>query len=188
MDALLGIADKCGCLNVDDTQKKFKYQEHALSDFLEQTMSIQDQIFQLHERYELLNEYSKTFDLVNETILNQRLLKLDELCSNLEEFCLNKDRIVTKIQAPIVDNSQKQLKIDLEYQSQFVDLLKNISRTLDIVHQSLNDVEWASVKKKSFDKSKLDDEILKTIPKIFTKCKRFVSAITLQQRNLQNNF
>jgi len=148
---------------------------------LERSMNIQDKIFVLHEKYELLNEYNKTFDLLNESSLVERIRVLNELCDGLEEFANNKAKILSKIQAPTLDTSQKLLKMDCDHQQGFVNLMQHIGKTMDIVHQSLNNIEWASVKKKNIEKSKLEEEVFKSIPQILSKYQRFVSTIDSQR-------
>ncbi|EFC43638.1 predicted protein [Naegleria gruberi] len=176
---LLRLADRCGCYNEDEFNSQQQDNEMDLTNLLSESMNIQDRIFQLHEKYELMMEYNKTYDLLNDERLSERLMLLNELCDNLERFSVNKSKILNKIQAPTLDTSQKLVKINREYQPHFANLLKSIARTMDIVHQSINNIEWASVKKKNIEKSKLED-VFKSIPQMLSKYQRFVSTIDSQ--------
>ncbi|KAG2392262.1 hypothetical protein C9374_012514 [Naegleria lovaniensis] len=192
MALLLRLAEHCGCYH-DNTDKN-REDEPALLDqvnesssvdlphLLAESMNIQDRIFHLHEKYELMSEYSRSFDLLNDASLSERLQILNELCDSLQHFALNKSKILSKIQAPSLDHSQKLLAMNRQYQDKFVKLLKNIARTMDIIHQSLNDLEWASVKKKSIENQKLEEDVFKAIPLLLSKYQRFVSTTSSQTR------
>ncbi|KAF0978612.1 hypothetical protein FDP41_002432 [Naegleria fowleri] len=188
MASLLRLAEHCGCYHEKHT--KLNHDEHIdqeneiidLPQLLAESMNIQDRIFHLHEKYELMSEYSRSFDLLNDASLSERLQILNELCDNLHLFALNKSKILSKIQAPSLDHSQKLVAMNRQYQDKFVKLLKNIARTMDIIHQSLNDIEWASVKKKSIENQKLEVDLFKAVPLLLSKYQRFVSTTSSQTR------
>ena len=78
MANLLQLAEHCGVMNEeedgasmmarnDNVEIGFSSEEMDLPQLLAESMNIQDRIFHLHKKYELMNEYSKSFDLLNDS-------------------------------------------------------------------------------------------------------------------------